>query len=45
MFSYRALKLPAGSDVLATAVKMFGFARILVRCQDGKERCAELEEN
>ncbi|HJW97753.1 MAG TPA: hypothetical protein VJ529_01400 [Candidatus Bathyarchaeia archaeon] len=45
MFSYSALKLPAGSDVLGTAAKMIGFDRILVRCQDGKERCAEFEEN
>jgi translation initiation factor 1A len=37
MFSYSALKPPAGSDVLGTAVKMFGFDRILIRCQDLRE--------
>ena len=30
--------LPRGSDVLGTAVKMLGGERILVKCQDGKER-------
>jgi translation initiation factor 1A len=30
--------LPSGSDVLGTAVKMLGSERILVKCQDGKER-------
>ncbi len=29
---------PSGNDVLGTAIKMLGFDRILVRCQDGKER-------
>ena len=30
--------LPSENDVLGTAVKMLGFDRILVKCQDGKER-------
>ena len=30
--------LPSGSDVLGTAVKMLGGERVMVRCQDGKER-------
>lgn len=29
---------PSGSDVLGMAVKMLGFDRIMVKCQDGKER-------
>jgi len=33
-----SMKLLAASDVLGTAVRMLGFDRILVRCQDGKER-------
>jgi translation initiation factor 1A len=32
------MNLSAGSDVLGTAVKMFAFDRILVRCQNGRER-------
>jgi len=30
--------LPSANDVLGTAVKMLGAERILVKCQDGKER-------
>ena len=30
--------LPSGNDVLGTAVRMLGGERVLVRCQDGKER-------
>ena len=30
--------LPSENDVLGTAVKMLGGERILVKCQDGKER-------
>jgi translation initiation factor 1A len=30
--------LPAASDVLGMAVKMLGGDRIMVKCQDGKER-------
>ena len=30
--------LPSGTDVLGLAVKMLGAERIMVKCQDGKER-------
>ena len=30
--------LPSENDVLGTAVKMLGSERVLVKCQDGKER-------
>jgi translation initiation factor 1A len=30
--------LPVANDVLGMAVRMLGFDRIMVRCQDGKER-------
>jgi len=30
--------LPVANDLLGTAVKMLGAERILVKCQDGKER-------
>jgi translation initiation factor 1A len=30
--------LPSGNDVLGMAVKMLGAERIMVKCQDGKER-------
>jgi translation initiation factor 1A len=33
-----SMLLPSANDVLGTAVKMLGAERILVRCQDGKER-------
>jgi len=29
---------PSKNDVLGVAVKMLGFDRIMVKCQDGKER-------
>lgn len=32
------MTLPSKNDVLGVAVKMLGFDRILVKCQDGKER-------
>ena len=34
--------LPSGSDVLGIAVKMLGFDRILVKCQDGNERLCRI---
>ena len=34
--------LPAGSDVMGIARKMLGFDRILVGCQDGKERLCRI---
>ena len=36
------LVVPTGSDVLGVAVKMLGYDRILVRCQDGKERLCRI---
>ena len=34
--------LPATTDVLGVAVKMFGFDRIMVKCQDGRERLCRI---
>jgi len=34
--------LPAANDVLGIAVQMMGFDRILVNCQDGKERLCRI---
>lgn len=34
--------LPGGSEVLGIAVKMLGFDRILVKCQDGHERLCRI---
>jgi translation initiation factor 1A len=34
--------LPSGNDVLGMAVKMLGGERILVKCQDGKERLCRI---
>ena len=34
--------LPSKNDVLGVAVKMLGFDRILVKCQDGKERLCRI---
>jgi len=34
--------LPVASDVLGIAVRMLGFDRILVNCQDGKERLCRI---
>jgi len=34
--------LPATSDVLGIAEKMLGFDRVLVSCQDGKERLCRI---
>lgn len=36
------LMLPATTDVLGVAVKMMGFDRILVKCQDGHERLCRI---
>lgn len=32
------IQLPATTDVLGMAVRMLGFDRMMVKCQDGKER-------
>jgi len=34
--------LPVANDVLGIAVKMLGFDRILVKCQDGHERLCRI---
>ncbi len=34
--------LPSSNDVLGQAVKMLGGERILVKCQDGKERLCRI---
>jgi hypothetical protein len=36
--NYNNLVLPTENDVLGVAIKMLGADRIMVRCQDGKER-------
>jgi len=36
------LVLPAGTDVLGVAVKLLGFDRVLVKCQDGHERVCRI---
>jgi len=34
--------MPAPSDVLGVAVKLLGFDRIMVKCQDGHERLCRI---
>ena len=34
--------LPSENDVLGTAVRMLGGERVLVKCQDGKERLCRI---
>jgi translation initiation factor 1A len=36
------IKLPTDYDVIGIAKKMLGFDRILVNCQDGKERLCRI---
>ena len=36
------LVLPATTDVLGIAVRLMGFDRVLVRCQDGRERLCRI---
>ena len=36
------LVLPAPSDVLGIAVKLLGFDRVLVKCQDGHQRVCRI---
>ncbi|MCJ7766796.1 translation initiation factor eIF-1A [Candidatus Bathyarchaeota archaeon] len=36
------LVLPAETDVLGIAIKLLGYDRILVRCQDGHERLGRI---
>lgn len=37
------LVLPAQTDVLGIAIKLLGFDRVLVRCQDGHERLCRIQ--
>jgi translation initiation factor 1A len=34
--------LPTANDVLGIAVKLLGFDRIMVKCQDGRERLCRI---
>lgn len=36
---------PSGNDVLGIAMKLLGFDRVLVKCQDGKERLCRIRGN
>ena len=36
------LVIPSANDVLGVAVKLLGFDRILVKCQDGNERLCRI---
>ncbi len=36
------IHLPAGNDVLGIAVKLLGYDRIMVKCQDGRERLCRI---
>ncbi len=36
------LVLPSVNDVLGVAIKLLGFDRILVKCQDGRERLCRI---
>jgi len=40
--NYDPMVLPASTDVLGIAVKMLGCDRIMVKCQDGKERLCRI---
>jgi len=39
---FQNMILPATTDVLGVAVKMLGFDRIMVKCQDGHERLCRI---
>lgn len=36
------LVLPSSNDVLGVAIRLLGFDRVLVRCQDGHERLCRI---
>ena len=36
------LVVPSANDVLGVAIKLLGFDRVLVRCQDGNERLCRI---
>jgi translation initiation factor 1A len=39
---FKNMLLPATTDVMGIAEKMLGFDRVLVKCQDGKERLCRI---
>jgi translation initiation factor 1A len=39
---HEQLVLPAKTDVLGVAIKLLGFDRVLVKCQDGNERLCRI---
>jgi translation initiation factor 1A len=39
---HEQLVLPAQTDVLGMAIKLLGFDRVLVKCQDGHERLCRI---
>ncbi|MHA1711779.1 MAG: translation initiation factor eIF-1A [Candidatus Freyarchaeota archaeon] len=39
---FNDIVLPVANDVLGVAVKMLGFDRIMVKCQDGHERLCRI---
>jgi translation initiation factor 1A len=41
--SLENMLFPSGNDVLGIAVKMLGFDRIMVKCQDGKDRLCRIK--
>jgi translation initiation factor 1A len=40
--SLENMMFPTANDVLGTATKLLGFDRIMVKCQDGKERLCRI---
>jgi translation initiation factor 1A len=36
------IQLPVANDVLGIAVKLLGFDRVMVKCQDGRERLCRI---
>jgi translation initiation factor 1A len=36
------LVVPSANDILGVAIKLLGFDRVLVKCQDGKERLCRI---
>ena len=36
------LMVPSANDILGVAIKLLGFDRVLVKCQDGKERLCRI---
>jgi translation initiation factor 1A len=40
--NFNSMVLPSPNDVLGVAIKMLGAERIMVKCQDGKERLCRI---